>query len=286
MKILRILLMLVLFLSFFSGKAQSDAYEYILSLPPTIKVTHTIHSQTHPYTSIVYQGAERVPAASLIKIPILVALLEATEAGQLDLDQIHVVQKEEIVGGAGELQFGKVNQTLTLEELAREMIRTSDNTATNIIISYLGMPAINSRIQSWGLKGTSVNRLMMDFEAIAAGSQNYTTSQNLVGLLEKVWKGELLNEYSRALFLELLKNCEDKSLIAEALPHYATYNKTGTLDYIRGDAAIIQSEDRIFIKAITVEGFDTIEQAEIIIRNVAKLLEKQMREKVSKIIEQ
>ncbi|UJP66454.1 serine hydrolase [Mongoliitalea daihaiensis] len=277
MKIRRILLSLVLFPIYFSGIAQSTSYKYTLSLPPTINVSYHIRNQSPPYNSINHEGSKQIPAASLIKIPILIAFLEQVDAGLLDLDQVHIIQEKEIVGGAGELQFDGAGQQLSMEKLLHEMIRTSDNTATNILINYLGMPLINESIERWGIKQTSLNRLMMDFEAIEAGRQNYTTVQNLVQLLEKVWKGELLSEHSKAIFLRLLQGCEDKSLIAAALPNYTTYNKTGTLDYIRGDAAIVQSENSIMILAITVEGFDDIDQAETIIRTLSLLLEENMR---------
>lgn len=54
-----------------------------------------------------------------------------------------------------------------------------------------------------------------------------------------------------------------------------TFNKSGTLDYIRGDACIVMGE-KPFVMVITVERFETMEQAEQIIRDIARLLGKQL----------
>jgi len=277
MKKIHLLLTTVLFLTITSSFSQTSTHQYINSLNPQINVSFVVHVLESPTSSIARLSTKTTPAASLIKIPILTAFLEKVEQGTLSMDDTHIIQEYEIVGGAGELQYQGPNQSVTLGFLAAEMIRTSDNTATNILISYLSMPWINQRIQKYGLQQTSLNRLMMDFQAIEDGRQNYTSAMDLVLLLEAVWNGEILNDESKVIFLNLLQNCEDKSLIAEAVPTYTSYNKTGTLDYVRGDAAILQSGNQTLIMSIIVEGFDELEHAEEIIRNIATQLEKEIR---------
>jgi beta-lactamase class A len=255
--------------------AQSKVDEYLDVLSPKIKVSFAFQSLDHDF-SLFYRADKKVPSASLIKIPILVVLLQEVAKGKLDLDQLHYLDQNEIVGGAGEIQFSEPGKKLSLKFLAQEMMRVSDNTATNILIKYLGISEINHRFQELNLHHTSLQRLMMDFKAIEEGRQNYTSMIDLVNILSMVWKNDLLTENLRTVFLGLLKNCEDKTMIPAAFPNYKTYNKTGTLDYIRGDAAILEGANNSVL-AIAVEGFDDLSQAEDIVKNIALMLQNDIK---------
>jgi len=254
--------------------AQTKIDEYITKLPENLKVTYLFHSLDNNI-ELSYQADRVVPSASLIKIPILVVLLEEVAKGKLDLNQLHYLAKEEIVGGAGEIQFSELGKELSLYYLAQEMIRVSDNTATNILIKYLGISEINYRIQDLNLHQTSLQRYMMDFKAIEEGKQNYTSMKDLVNILCKVWKKEVLSDDLRTVFLKMLIDCEDKKLIPSAFINHTSYNKTGTLDYIRGDVAILEGINN-FILAIAVEGFDDLSQAEDLIIKLSMMLKNEI----------
>ena len=68
----------------------------------------------------------------------------------------------------------------------------SDNDATNIIASVVGLERVNELAAQLGLTQTWMQRLMMDREAVAAGRENYTSAGDLALLLELLSSGEAL----------------------------------------------------------------------------------------------
>lgn len=211
------------------------------------------------------------PSASIIKIPILMEFFRQIDAGTLHLDQIYALEAKDKVGGSGELQFHEDNSTHTLEFLAREMIRISDNTATNVLIGLVGMKNVNLLMEEFGLKTTRLNRYMMDFEAIEEGKQNFTSPAEINKMLSMILSGVELSTSSRQSMLNMLLACADKSTIPNLLPEGTRVaHKSGTLSYVRGDAGIILSQKPIIL-SIFVENFGTLEQADEIIANLARL---------------
>ena len=83
------------------------------------------------------------PTASSIKIPILLKLIESSEASKLDLLKNIEITEEMKSRGSGVIH--KMNGTinLTIENLAILMINLSDNTATNLCIDIAGQDEVN-----------------------------------------------------------------------------------------------------------------------------------------------
>lgn len=73
------------------------------------------------------------PAASIIKIPIMIEFFRQVEAGLLDREELLSIPVSERVGGAGILHELRNNIEMTFSELLLLMIVLSDNTATNLI---------------------------------------------------------------------------------------------------------------------------------------------------------
>ncbi|WP_049969680.1 serine hydrolase [Haladaptatus cibarius] len=98
-------------------------------------------------------------SASVVKILILYALYERYD-GRLDsLAESCPLAPENRVGGSGILHL--LDATPTIEELARAMIATSDNAATNQLIDHLSMTTINDSAAKLGMKHTRLARKMM-----------------------------------------------------------------------------------------------------------------------------
>lgn len=243
---------------------------YLESLPASLVVS--FHIQDKNGEVLASQNSDsQIPSASIIKIPILIELMSQVEAGSLSLDQEIMMTEEDLVSGAGELQFQPVVTTYTMDYLARKMMRISDNVATNLLIEQVGMTSIQGWLAENGYKITQLNRKMMDFDAIAAGRQNYTSPEEISQLLTGLYSGQYLTEKSTGFILELLLNCADRSTIPSKLPEgLQVAHKTGTLDYVRGDAGIILGDNPLIL-AVFVEGFESMEQAEGIIGETARI---------------
>jgi len=252
------------------GQQNEAITKYLNSLDERLEISILVQQPTGEV--LFDMNADKpIPSASTIKIPILMEFFNQVDAGQLYLDQTYTLEFKDKVGGAGELQFQEDSASLSLEFLAREMIRISDNTATNILIGLVGMENVNLLMEDLGLKSTRLNRLMMDFESINAGKQNYTSAAEMNRLLGIILSGVELSIFSRQSILNILLACADKSTIPSMLPEGTRVaHKTGTLAYVRGDAGIILSQNPL-IMSIFVENFESLDQADEIIGKIARL---------------
>jgi beta-lactamase class A len=107
-----------------------------------------------------------LPTASVIKLPILLALLRSAEAGGVDLDSRVVLRAEQRVGGSGVLKLFAGGLQPTVRDVATLMIALSDNTATNIVIELLGGTApVNAAMAELGLSTVRLHNAV-DFEVI------------------------------------------------------------------------------------------------------------------------
>src|SRR5690348_1855147 len=95
-----------------------------------------------------------VQTASVIKLPIMIEAMYQVKAGKLKLDQRLKLTKDNQVPGSGVLPFLTPGLDLTLNDTVTLMMILSDNTATNITIDALSIPAVNKRIETMGLKNT------------------------------------------------------------------------------------------------------------------------------------
>ncbi|TAE33955.1 MAG: serine hydrolase [Cytophagales bacterium] len=250
---------------------------YIRSLPPTVRVSVALESLADSSERFYYRADERVPSASLIKVPIMVAAMTAAQAGKLDLDEIHILTDSEKVGGAGILQTYPNRSRISYTELVRLMITISDNTATNILISDLGREAINTQMQSWGMTQSRLNRVMMDTLAARQGRENYVTAREMNQLLTKIHEHKLLTPALCEQMLTFLKQNEDTLTIPHLLPPQANgkpvvvAHKTGVLAYVRGDAGIVFAP-RPFVLTVLVENAGTEAAGEQTIADLAFLV--------------
>lgn len=240
--------------------------KYLKELDPEIVVSMKLQNQSG---KLLFERNDQkiVPSASVIKIPILFSLLKAKG---INLKHAYTLQPKDIVGGSGDIQYEVPFKKITYNYLAQKMIGVSDNTATNILIEKIGSEQIQEDINNWGLTNTKLNRKMMDFEAIKAGKQNFTTCEDINGLLLKLLNKQLLSKKSGKKAMEILLACEDRTTIPRNIPvNVPIAHKTGTLDYVRGDAGIIFSKN-ILILTVFVENFESLEQAETIIGKIAE----------------
>ena len=78
------------------------------------------------------QGSDRVlPAASTIKLPILIALFQDVDTQKVRLEEKLTIDKKSIAEGSGDLQEQKPGTQVSILVAATKMMTISDNTATN-----------------------------------------------------------------------------------------------------------------------------------------------------------
>ncbi|MFP5112561.1 serine hydrolase [Bacillaceae bacterium C204] len=206
-----------------------------------------------------YVNSEGVfQSASLIKVPILIEGFRQSEIGELSVDQLVSIANH--VGGSGVLQVFSSEAQLTWKDLLTLMITVSDNTATNMLIDRLGMEAINSSFGKMGLQHTSLNRKMMDFEAIKQGLDNFTSPLDILTCLKVIQEGPYLSEESQAAALKIMsyQQFQDRLPGMMDLGKVFVANKTGSLLHVEHDCAVITYKGKTAYTAVLMDRLDDV----------------------------
>ena len=192
----------------------------------------------------------RVVSASTIKVPILLCALEQVRRGEQRLEEMLPVPPETILEDTEVFERGVA--AYSLWELLYWMIVESDNTATNTVIDALGYDAINSYARDvLGLKDTLCRRKMLDWAAIEAGRNNYTSAADQGRMYSLLFHGRILDEALRETALDMLRRQRSTDLFLRYIPENVTVaHKTGGLDYVCHDAGIFYVPRRPFYLGI------------------------------------
>lgn len=208
-------------------------------------------------SEININGDSIFPAASLIKLPVAVALLIEIDKKNLSWGKELVLKRNHYASGAGVLRTKKAGTKISLKEVFKLMLTISDNTATNMIIDLLGgINAANVKISKLGLKNTRLVNYLGDFKGT-----NKTTPKDLVTLLDKALEGDLLSKSSRKHLKKTLLSVENTSLIKKSIGKFTRFaHKTGTIGICIGDAGIIYSpfSKKVGIAVIVKRPFNSL----------------------------
>jgi D-alanyl-D-alanine carboxypeptidase (penicillin-binding protein 5/6) len=138
--------------------------------------------------------------------------------------------------------------SLSVRDAIRLMIAYSDNTATNLVLDQIGLPATAEAMGKLGCPNTKIHAKVFraDTSIFPDRSQQFglgsTTAGEMVRLLELLQKHELVSGEACDAMLEHLTACEDKEKFPADLPAGTKLaHKTGSVAAIRTDAGIIET---------------------------------------------
>lgn len=193
-------------------------------------------------------------SASLIKTPIMLCALEEVEKGTLSLDTLITLEPCHAVGD--EAPVIENGRDVPLSVLLEYMITYSNNSATNVLIDWLGMDKVNAFSKRIGLDDTLLRRHMLDYEAARRGNENLTSAKDMLRLYTLLLNGEILTPFMCETALPILMRQHDKELLMFADPSRKAAHKTGGLSDIAHDAGILFGENRSLIFAVLVTAPD------------------------------
>jgi beta-lactamase class A len=207
----------------------------------------------------------QMPAYSTIKVLLAAAFWRAVERGELNEAQPYAFQPWGSVGGSGVLRGFRHAAKLALADYAHLMLVVSDNDATNIVASMVGLDKVDGLGAELGLKQTTMRRLMMDVKAASAGRDNLTSAADLAALLEELAVGDKLGPAVSGPIWASLEKQEHQDGIARYLPVKATYaGKCGDdspVGRFAHDCALVREGDRRVVLALMTDGaggFETV----------------------------
>ena len=189
-------------------------------------------------------GDQIFPTASSIKAAVLAELCR-----QGKLSDAYTVDAKDLVAESVVLEWLTPGVSrITNRDLATFMVAVSDNGATNVLIDRVGMENVNALLDQLGLKQTRLRRKMIDLPAARAGRENTATPLEMVRLFEALYRGKVSGSDEALRILKLPKR--DHYLLRNSPEGLTIANKTGALDGVRTDTAIVYVSNRPFIVSV------------------------------------
>lgn len=150
------------------------------------------------------------------------------------------------------------------------MITQSENYATNRMIDRLGFDKINNYIRSNGYTNTELNRYMLKSNA---NGDNYTSSKDAAKILENIYNHKCVSYEASEQMMAYLKAQQLRSKIPDGVPSgVQTANKTGELDTVENDAAIVFKDNAPYVLVVMSSELSDTAKARQNIVDISKIV--------------
>ncbi|MBU3956963.1 class A beta-lactamase-related serine hydrolase [Patescibacteria group bacterium] len=175
------------------------------------------------------------PAASLNKLPVMIAAYQLAEQGKINLETEYVLKETDKVQGAGVLQSKPAGTKYTYHQLIEYMAQYSDNTAFKVMRQVTEETTLDQ-----------------------------ATPEEIGILFKKLYEGESINQEHRDELLQFLTNTGFEDRIPKGVPEGARVaHKIGTLPGVYSDAGIIFAE-KPFVLVIMTKDTREVEALEVL----------------------
>jgi len=249
----RIVWLCILLLNFALGKvfavASNNSQEINLQLKNLEQLSNgrlgVYALNTGNNKSINYRGNERFPFCSTGKVMTVAAILDKSqqESGILKFN-IKYRQSDIDKSGYAPITSKYLQSGMTIADLSKTTLQYSDNTAMNLLVSYLGGPQVVTRYaRSIGDKKFQLNRSEPELNSATPGDvRDTTTPHAMVDSLSTLVLSNLLGNQQQLTFQKWLQgNTTGDNRIRKGVPDgWVVGDKTGTGKYgTTNDAGII-----------------------------------------------
>lgn len=211
------------------------------------------------------------PAASVIKIPILLAVYREAQRGNVQLDTRLEVLFQHHVGGAGVLFELHDGITVTIEDLCRLMIVVSDNVASNLLLELVGAPSVQALMDEFGMGKTVLGRKFMD--PPRPGADNRTSAWDMGRCLQALQRGEILDKTHTNSALAILRRQQYREKIPLLLPpELPIAHKTGELDGVRHDVGLVEVPGRPYVLSLLTQKGGPAYEVDLALARISRMI--------------
>ncbi len=216
---------------------------------------------------IGFDDDDVMPTASLIKVPILIALYQAVHEGRLALDDRTSYRKEHLCKGSGVLERLTPGVELSVRDAAVLMIIISDNSATNMVIDLMGLDDINDQQRRLGLERTTIfQRLGERAAGLDARKMSVSTAREMARQLELIARHEAVSPEASQDMLRIMRRQDYRNELSRELPwnelnmlpdheqNWVAEKGGAFLNGIRTSGAIFHGARGAFVMAAFCEG--------------------------------
>lgn len=196
-----------------------------------------------------------VSPASLIKVPVAVALMDKVEKEKINLNQPVFVNRGNFTEDASTRIVSPKNYPL--QTLLEEMIDRSSNTATNQLIDYLGWDYINRSLANRNYQVTRVKSKLIGERIRPANlgiGPNRLTANELTEMMVQIYNGETPGA---KLLVEILNQQYDRKLGFAALQGTQAQwlgEKTGENSLVLGTTLAMNLDGEAYIITVIDSG--------------------------------
>ncbi|MDD3679757.1 MAG: class A beta-lactamase-related serine hydrolase [Candidatus Shapirobacteria bacterium] len=206
---------------------------------------------------------ESFPAASLMKLPIIVAAYQQAEKQQFDLTSEYRLREEDKLIGNGSVYLQPEGTVYSYRNLIKLAIEQSDNTAVNVIAKILGEEKIRLTIDFLGLEKTDY-------------TLHQTSPEDIGRLLIALHQGEVLTSAHSQEIIGYLSQTIFNDQIPAVLPKNLTIaHKIGLDNQVLHDAAIIFTDQEDFVLVIMSQG-DSQDQEQRVLEKITETVWKRI----------
>ncbi len=200
------------------------------------------------------------PAASLNKVPIMLAFYKEIEKGSFSEETEYRLKEEDIQDyGTGSMRYEEPGKIYTYRELLRLAGKQSDNTAAYVIGKIVGLTKIQEFVDQLGLKQTSIEK-------------NETSAEDLGKLFISVYKNELFRKeiYKNNFFADLKKTDFEDRLPAGFPSGTTVIHKIGNGERAYHDCGLVLAKNPFIICVLSQEAAE--DEAQEVIPKIAKIV--------------
>jgi beta-lactamase class A len=214
-------------------------------------------------------GDEKFPTDSTLKIAIMCAAMEKVEQGEIGYRNVKPLLKEDRTTGAGVFQNYKEGTEVEFKEALHQMITVSDNTATLMILRWIGgTDVVNGWIDRHGFK---VTRLLQPWpispelerdeaavekivESMKQWGMGVSTPNEMRMLMEMILDGKAGTPAAGDEMHRLLNHQhKDEGIASQIPPWIVVASKSGRSAPSQSDMAIVHSPSGAYVLTIFIK---------------------------------
>ncbi|MGD0050260.1 MAG: serine hydrolase [Vulcanimicrobiaceae bacterium] len=211
-----------------------------------------------------------MPAASTIKIPVMVEVFRQLELGRFDLNRTVHLENTDRDSGWGDLCDMPAGSGYSVSNLLALMIDKSDNTATNMLIRLVGRQHINATMAHLGLTHTRLADFIRSTGPIRDALRS--SPADLTRLLTAMARDTLIDGWSSRAMIAILERQQHNSLLPEPLPPSTPIaHKTGTLHDTLNDVGIVYEGSDPYVIAVMTTELPDLDAGRVFIRGVSRM---------------
>jgi len=220
------------------------------------------------------------PTASMIKVPITIALFDKIEKGEIDYHTTLTYRDSLLYAGEDILGSFKDGEKITMSKVMMLMITTSDNTASLWCQSLAGTgTAINTWLEKNGYNATRMNSRTPGREQDRSRyGWGQTSPREMADLLVRLREGRIISaRASERIYRNLTRIYWDSEALSQIPPYVQVASKQGAVDQSRSEVALVNAPHGDYVFCVITkrqqdESWTPANEGYVLLRNISKML--------------